>query len=71
MTELQKDRQGKSSIAPTFSKRGYNNYIYYIFLAILILFLVIFEDDKSDNFLRGDKSFRTLKRTELRQKESK
>ena len=23
MTELQKDRQGKSSIAPTFSKRGY------------------------------------------------
>ena len=25
MTELQKDRQGKSSIAPTFSKRGYND----------------------------------------------
>ena len=24
-TELQKDRQCKSSIAPTFSKRGYNN----------------------------------------------
>ena len=24
MTELQKDRQGKSSIAPLFSKRGYN-----------------------------------------------
>ena len=24
MTELQKDRQGKSSIAPTFSKGGYN-----------------------------------------------
>ena len=24
MTELQKDRQGKSSIAPAFSKRGYN-----------------------------------------------
>ena len=24
ITELQKDRQGKSSIAPTFSKRGYN-----------------------------------------------
>ena len=23
LTELQKDRQGKSSIAPTFSKRGY------------------------------------------------
>ena len=25
MTERQKDRQGKSSIAPTFSKRGYKN----------------------------------------------
>ena len=25
-TERQKDRQGKSSIAPTFSKRGYNYY---------------------------------------------
>ena len=25
ITELQKDRQGKSSIAPTFSKRGYND----------------------------------------------
>ena len=24
ITERQKDRQGKSSIAPTFSKRGYN-----------------------------------------------
>ena len=24
ITELQKDRQGKSSIAPTFSKQGYN-----------------------------------------------
>ena len=23
ITELQKDRQGKSSIAPTFSKQGY------------------------------------------------
>ena len=32
-------------------------WLYYIFIAILILFLVIFEDDKSDNFLRGDKSF--------------
>ena len=44
------------------------NNLYYIFEAILILFIVIFEDDKSDNFLRGDKSFRTLKRTESRQK---
>ena len=26
MTERQKDRQGKSSIAPTFSKRGYKNW---------------------------------------------
>ena len=26
--------------------------LYYIFEAILILFLVIFEDDKSDNYLR-------------------
>ena len=34
-------------------------------------FLLIFEDDKSDNFLRGDKSFRRLKRTELSQKQSK
>ena len=25
---------------------------YYIFIAILMLFEVIFEDDKSDNFLR-------------------
>ena len=33
------------------------NDLYYILEAILILFLVIFEDDKSDNFLRGDKSF--------------
>ena len=37
--------------------------VYYIFIAILMLFLVISEDDKSGNFLRGDKSFRTLKRT--------
>ena len=27
MTELQTEGQGKSSIAPTFSKRGYNNKI--------------------------------------------
>ena len=33
--------------------------LYYSFIAILMLFIVIFEDDKSDNFLRGDKSFRT------------
>ena len=32
ITDLQKDRQGKSSIAPTFSKRGYNyNYLVIIF----------------------------------------
>ena len=42
-------------------------FLYYIFEAILILFLVIFEDDKNDNFLRGDKSLRTIKRTESRQ----
>ena len=34
--------------------------LYYIFIAIVMLFLVIFVDDKSGNFLRGDKSFRTL-----------
>ena len=47
------------------------NMLYYIFIAILMLFLVIFEDDKSDNFLRGDKSFQTLKRTKSRQKQNK
>ena len=40
-------------------------------MSIFMLFLVIFEDDKSDNFLRGDKSFRTLKRTKSRQKQNK
>ena len=40
---------------------------YYIFEAILIVFLVIFEDDKNDNFFRGDKSFQMLKRTKSRQ----
>ena len=35
-----------------------------------MLFLEIFEDDKSGNFLRGDKSFRTLKRTKSRQKQT-
>ena len=34
ITELQKDRQGKSSIAPTFSKRGYNYYASFTFTAI-------------------------------------
>ena len=53
-----------SSIAP-FSC------LYYIFIAILMLFSVIFEDDKSDNFLRGDKFFRTLRRTKSRQKQNK
>ena len=49
-----------------------HNYIHMLhFIAILMLFLVIFEDDKSGNFLRGDKSFRTLKRTKSRQKQSK
>ena len=47
------------------------NEIYYIFIAIVMLFLVIFEDDKSDNFLRGDKSFQKLKRTKSRQKQNK
>ena len=28
--------------------------IYYIFIAILMLFLVIFKDDKNDNFLRSN-----------------
>ena len=45
--------------------------LYYIFIAILMLFLVIFEDDKSGNFLRGDKSFGTLKCTKSRKKENK
>ena len=31
-----------------------------------MLFLVIFKYDKSGDFLRGDKSFRTLKRTKSR-----
>ena len=48
-----------------------HEHVYYIFIAILILFLVIFEDDKSDNFLRGDKACQTLKRTKSRQKQNK
>ena len=50
-------------------KNKKNKIIYYIFGAISIPFSVIFEDDKSDNFLRGDISFRMLKRTESRQKQ--
>ena len=48
-----------------------DKFLYYVFIAILMLFLVIFKDDKSDNFLRGDKSFRTLKRTKSRQMQNK
>ena len=44
--------------------------LYYIFIAILMLFLVIFEIDKSADFLRGDKSFRTLKWAKSRQKQN-
>ena len=55
----------------SFVMASFDIYLYYIFEAILIPFLVIFEDDKSDNFLRGDKSFRTLKGTQSRQKQSK
>ena len=51
---------------PVLETKMGNNF-YYIFEAILILCIESFEDDKSDNFLRGDKSFRTLKRTESRQ----
>ena len=36
-----------------------------------MLFLVSFENDKTGKFLRGDKSFRTLKRTMSYQKQSK
>ena len=48
-----------------------DRFLYYIFKAILMLFLVIFEDDKCGDFLRGDKSFRTIKRTKSRQKQNK
>ena len=37
-----------------------DNKIYYIFIAVLIIFLVIFEDDKSVIFLRGDKSLQNV-----------
>ena len=46
----------------------YNKLLYYIFDATLMLFLVIFEGNINDIFLRGNKSFRTLKRTMVRQK---
>ena len=35
-------------------------------LAVFILCSVIFEDDQSATFLRGDKSFRTLSRGKIR-----
>ena len=35
ITELQKDRQGKSSIAPTFSKRGYNEITIFVYRVLL------------------------------------
>ena len=41
--------------------RPFKNHLYYIFIAILMLFLVIFEDDKSGNFLRGDKILSNVK----------
>ena len=37
MTELQKDRQGKSSIAPTFSKRGYNKHSFDFYFILRVL----------------------------------
>ena len=43
----------------------------YIFKAKLVLFLVIFEDDKSGYFHRGDKSFRMLERTKSPQNQNK
>ena len=33
---------------------------YYISVITLLLFLAIFEDVKSGNFIKGDKSFQTL-----------
>ena len=58
----------KCQIASTQSVKNTRDIrLYYTFEALLILFFVIFEDDKNDNFLRGDKSFRTLKRTKSRQ----
>ena len=48
------DREGTGKI--TFEDfNEVSKYIYYIFIAILMLFLVIFEDDKTGYFLRGDK----------------
>ena len=51
--------------------KGCKKHVYYLSVAILMLFFEIFEDDKTGNFLRGDKSFRTLKRTKSRQKQNK
>ena len=65
------DLQVTREIFPVLLTKGRLINIYYIFIAILMLFLVIFEDDKSDNFLRGDESFRALKRTKSRQKQNK
>ena len=63
--QMAHEKREKDKVQISFATRKPE---YYIFEAILILFLVIFEDDKSDNFLRGDKYFRMLKRTESRQK---
>ena len=45
--------------------------LYNIFIAILMIFFVIFEGDKSGNFLREDKSLQTIKRIKSRQKQNK
>ena len=45
--------------------------LYYIFKANLLLFSVIFDDDKNTNFLRRDKSFRTFKHTKSHQNQNK
>ena len=51
------------------------NYVMCIYItffeAILILFIVIFEDDKSDNFLRGDKSLSNVKTQRVAPKQIK
>ena len=52
------DLQLPRVIFPVFLTKGGLISIYYIFIASSMLLLVIFEDDKSGNFLRGDKSFR-------------
>ena len=67
LSENKLSRQWKTKVLISLSGRTADMHLYYIFEAILILFLVIFEDDKNDNFLRGDKSFWTLKRTKSHQ----